>query len=227
MWRMDTKCKITDSCGSATPVTGESEKREQPVTGEEASGIESVISQLVAPERLCPGVLLGERCVDAVDEEEVPEPVIGETSPSIVEDEEVKKSIELAIDIIGHPKKTKNFKWGDKLLGKKASKKRLSQASEKLKGKITPENRHNLNPSKNLNEQALGIVSKKLNKARAMKAVKIGIPIVSGIASVVATAATLGASAPVTVPLAIAAGAAIAGTVADSGKAVAEAASEE
>ena len=227
---MDAKFKITDSCGSAMPVSGKVEKQEQPVAEEKAPAIESVTGnagQLVPPKHLCPEVPLDGRRVDVADEGKGSKSANGETSLSIMEDEEIKKSIELAIDILGHPKRTKGFRYGNRSLGKKASGVRLSQALEKFEGQITPENRHNLNPIKNLIEQALEDVNKKRHRAIAAKVAKIGVPLVAGVASVAATVATLGASGPITIPAAIAAGAAIIGAVTDSGKSVAEAVAEE
>ncbi|MDR2721164.1 MAG: hypothetical protein LBB15_02655 [Puniceicoccales bacterium] len=223
---MDTK--LINSYGQATLVNGEIEK--QSVEIKSGPAIESVtddVGQLAPHGRLYLETPLGERHVDTVSEREAPEPVNSAIAIPIMEDGEIKKSIELATDILSHPEKTKGFGYGNKSLGKKASKDKLFRALKKLENEITQENRHNLNPIKNLMEQAHKDVSKKLNASRVKKAVTIGIPVVSGIASIVATAATLGAGAAITVPVAIAAGAAIAGAAADSGKSILKAAAQK
>jgi hypothetical protein len=222
---MDISLKIVDGFAAATQVAdSEVEKLEQPEVKGNAPVIESVTAsgnQLVSPKRLCPEKPLDERYASVGSESVALKSASDGSSVSILEDETIKRSIDLAIDILVDPKKTNGFKYGNELLGKKASKSKLSKAIKRLENAITPENLHNINPVKNLVEQAHGLVKKELNAELAVTVAKVGISALTGVAGIVTTAVTLGASAPITVPAIIAAGAAIAKTVADSSKSIA------
>ncbi|MDR0715404.1 MAG: hypothetical protein LBF25_01300 [Puniceicoccales bacterium] len=187
-------------------------------------GVPGNANQFSTKKSSCPEGALSKRSASVADESEdkskdatKPENVDATTVPVPIENEELRDYIELAQDIIDHPERRKGFKFRGKRLGKKDSKAALKAALKKFDN-IDPSNpdfRHLENI-----KYAYKFISKKLNKARATKAIKIGSALISTGAAIAGTVLSCGTMAPLTIPTAIASIASLAETVTDTGKSI-------
>jgi hypothetical protein len=116
----------------------------------------------------------------------------------------IKNSNDLALDVLKHPKKSRGFVDGEgNILGKKATQDQLKRCLDNFdfltgsKGsKISPEDMGRLDLIRQDIRAAYRAVSRKLNKARAIKTAKIGGATLAIVASAGATLVTFGAGAP-------------------------------
>jgi hypothetical protein len=120
----------------------------------------------------------------------------------------LKACNDLALDVLKHPEKVRDFCFRDKLLGKKGAKHILKAALEKF-----PDLTNGVNDQRALGElgevkkdleAALRIVSKKLKTAKIKKGVGIAASTLALTAAIAGTVATFGCGSPITIPAAIA-----------------------
>ncbi|MDR0595235.1 MAG: hypothetical protein LBF94_00845, partial [Puniceicoccales bacterium] len=214
--------------GKENTAIGDEEGKSKQVVAAEGlpmvKGMPGDANQFSMKKSSCPERALSERSASAADETgnkskyaTKPENVNAVTTSIPVENEELRDYIELAQDIIDHPERRKGFKFRGKRLGKKDAKAALKEALKKFKNidSPSPDFRH----LENIN-YAYEFISKKLNKARATKAIKIGSALLSTGAAIAGTVLSCGTMAPLTIPTAVASIASLAETVTDTGKSI-------
>jgi hypothetical protein len=123
---------------------------------------------------------------------------------------------ELAVDVLKHPEKNRDFEiTGGVKFGKKDTKQFLHEVLDKFDGwtanVVDQDSQEELGKVKQDIQTAHDIVSSKLNKARAIKSLKISGAILGTTASIAACVATFGAAAPA-IPAAISVGIGALGT---------------
>ncbi|MDR0693557.1 MAG: hypothetical protein LBF49_03250 [Puniceicoccales bacterium] len=122
----------------------------------------------------------------------------------------------LAIDVLTHPEKSRDFEGpGGAKLGKKETKRLLKETLgrvDRVMQEVTPGTQAKLAKVRQDIQTAHDVVSSKLNKAIATKGLKIGGAILATAASIAACVATFGTAAPIAIPAAISASVGLLGT---------------